>query len=181
MITLSWQLYKLDIKGDCVFSWSYSFCCCQYWKIFLYSKWLFQSQAISGFTSWMGWKASCNKTRLALPPWPTGMRLWMSLEGIWPFGVVPVVTCKENPNIFVCGLKRKRCFLPVLAIPFKHLSTLLLKHLYFKHSRSWKRINSHQLKKRDKFCTVTSFFVQGEKIVHTWFWWGSARLSQTKY
>lgn len=167
---LSWQLYKNDIEEDCVFSWSCSFCCGQYWKIFHYSKCLFQSQAISGFTFWMGWRAQGNKTRMALLPWSTEMGLFMSLEGIWPFGVVSVVTCKEKINILICSFKRKRCFLPELAIAFKHLSAVLSKHLYLKHSSSWKRINSHELKEHVEVLMhcVTSCFVQGEKIGHTW-------------
>lgn len=65
---------------------------------------------------------------------------------------ISVVTYKGKLNISIC---LKRCFLPVLAIAFKHLSTVLLNHLYFKHRCSWKRINSHELKKCDKFwCTM---------------------------
>lgn len=155
MITLSWKLYKHDIEEDCVFSWSCSFCCGECWKIFHYSRCLFQSQALSGFTFWMGWKASCNKTSMALLPWSTEMGLCMSLE-VCLFGAVSVDTYKEKLNISICSLKMKRCFPSSVGNSFQTPVYCAVKLFLFKTQQQLKKDKLSQDEKTcNKFwCTM---------------------------
>lgn len=60
---------------------------------------------------------------MVLLPCSMEIQLLMAAEGICQFHRVSVVTYEKKQKILVCSLKRKKCFILVFTITFKHLST----------------------------------------------------------